>query len=168
MPQAPDPLPDGYPEGYPGDLPAVELREWTRETYRVAFGLKLAEGQKEFVAENTGSLAQAYFHEEARPLGLFAGDLAVGFVMLSVEDIHKGVVWIWRFMIGAQHQRKGFGQQAIAAILKHAQGMEGVDTVKLCHVDKPGHPGPFYESLGFTYTGEDEEGELVMSQSLHS
>jgi diamine N-acetyltransferase len=46
--------------------------------------------------------------------------------------------------------------------------MEGVDTVKLCHVDKPGHPGPFYESLGFSYTGENEEGELVMSQSLNS
>jgi diamine N-acetyltransferase len=164
MPKSPIPLPEGYPD----ELPAVEVREWTRETYPMAFGLKLAEGQTEFVAENTGSLAQAYFHEEARPLGLFAGELAVGFVMLSVEDVDDGVVWIWRFMIGAKHQRKGFGRQAVAAILKHARGMEGVETVKLCHVDKPGHPGPFYESLGFSYTGENEEGELVMSQSLDS
>ncbi len=162
MAKTPAPLPDGYPD----DLPAVELREWTRENYAMAFGLKLGEGQTDFVAENTGSLAQAYFHEEARPLGLFAGELAVGFVMLSVEDVDKGVVWIWRFMIGAQHQRKGFGQQAVAAILEHARGMKGVETIKLCHVDKPGHPGPFYESLGFSYTGENEEGELVMSQPL--
>ena len=162
MPESPTPLPEGYPD----ELPAVELREWTRENYAMAFGLKLGEGQTEFVAENTASLAQAHFHEEARPLGLFAGDLAVGFVMLSVEDVDKGVVWIWRFMIGAQHQRKGFGRQAVGAILEHARGMEGVETVKLCHVDKPGHPGPFYESLGFTYTGELEDGERIMSLDL--
>ena len=144
----------------------MELREWTRDTYPQAFGLKLAEEQKIFVAENTGSLAQAYFHEEARPLGLFDGDLTVGFVMSSVEDIPKGVLWIWRFMIGVKHQRKGFGRQALAAVLEHARAMEGVAEVKLSHVEAPEHPGPFYEFLGFTYTGELEDGERIMSLDL--
>ncbi len=162
MSKPPPPLPDGYPDA----LPPVELREWTRDTYRNAFALKVKEHQNGFVADNVGSLAQALFHEEARPLGCYAGELAVGFVMLSVEDVGKGILWVWRFMIGAEHQGKGFGRQAIAAVVNHARSMEGVERIHLSHVQKPGHPGPFYESVGFTYTGEVEHEELIMSRDL--
>jgi diamine N-acetyltransferase len=32
--------------------------------------------------------------------------------------------------------------------------------------DLPGNPGPFYEKLGFEYTGEEDGGELVMRLPL--
>lgn len=158
--------PDLPPE-YPDRLPPVELRVFTRDTYKHAFRLKVRDDQDGFVADNAGSLAQAYFHEEARPYGLYAGDVPVGFLMLSLEDIAKGTLWVWRFMIGAEHQSKGFGRQAVAAIVEHARGMEGIKEIKLSHVDgKEGNPGPFYAGLGFTYTGEVDHGERVMSRDL--
>jgi hypothetical protein len=42
----------------------------------------------------------------------------------------------------------------------------GVAEVGLSHVGLPGHAGPFYEKLGFTYTGEAEDGEHKMSLAL--
>ena len=38
----------------------------------------------------------------------------------------------------------------------------GVASVGLSHQLRPGHAGPFYEKLGFRYTGEVHEGEHVM------
>jgi GNAT superfamily N-acetyltransferase len=150
-----------------GACSPVELRVVTQDTYREIFELKVAEHQESFVANNMGSFAQAYFHEEARPFGLYANDVAVGFVMFSVEDLDQGTVWVWRLMIAAEHQRKGFGRQAMQAMLTHVRGLEGARELKLSHVDGvPDSPGPFYAALGFEYTGEIEHGERVMRRDL--
>ena len=42
----------------------------------------------------------------------------------------------------------------------------GVASVGLAHRDEPGHAGPFYEKLGFRYTGEVDGGERVMILEL--
>jgi len=42
----------------------------------------------------------------------------------------------------------------------------GVASVGLSHAVHAGHAGPFYEKLGFEYTGEVDEGERVMRFAL--
>lgn len=153
----------------PGFDPAqpLALRPFTRETYRQAFRIKLAAGQEKLVADPVGSLAQAYFHEEAVPLGLFAGEVAVGFVMLSEEDLANGVLWVWRFLVDERYQRQGLGRRGMEAVVAQARARSGVHTLKLSHVEGiEGHAGPFYEQLGFRYTGDLEDGERVMVLAL--
>ncbi len=154
------------PPGSLGTGESTELREWSLKTYRMALDLKVKPEQEGFVAGNAVSLAQAYFHPEARPLGIFLGERAVGFVMFSVEDLDKGILWVWRLMVGSDYQGQGLGRMAMASIIEYAQAMGGVTELRLSHSVKEGNPGPFYKSLGFEYTGEIEHEEPIMCRSI--
>ena len=144
----------------------VKLKPITRDNYMDAFRLKVHPAQEDLVADNIGSLAQAYVFDYARPFGIYRGDEAVGFVMLSLEDIEEGEVWVWRFMIGSSLQRQGLGTLAMQAIIEHVQSMPEATTIKLSHAPREGGAGPFYTGLGFTYTGEIEHEEPVMEMKL--
>jgi GNAT superfamily N-acetyltransferase len=64
-------------------------------------------------------------------------------------------------MIDARHQRRGFGRQAIRWAIEEARRW-GVDSVGLSHGPASGHAGPFYQKLGFEYTGELDGDERKM------
>jgi histidinol dehydrogenase len=68
-------------------------------------------------------------------------------------------------MIDAKHQRRGLGRRAMGYVVQEAKRL-GLTQIGLSHVDKPGHAGPFYEALGYRYTGEVDEGELKMMLDL--
>lgn len=143
----------------------ISLREVDKKNVDALMELKVAEEQRGFVADNAESLAEAYVYSRAWPRGVYADDTAVGFVMLSVDE-SKHEYWVWRFMIGAEHQGKGYGRGAMKAVIEHVRGLPSATELKLSFVPKPGDPKPFYESLGFELTGEEEEGERVMRLSL--
>jgi diamine N-acetyltransferase len=144
----------------------VSLREITRATLREILVLEVAPGQTHFVAPNAVSIAQAYFAPEAWFRGIYAGDTPVGFVMLSDKPEEAEYV-LWRFMIDRGHQGKGHGRAALELVIAHVRTRPGATALYTSHVRGEGDPGPFYESLGFRYTGEgDEDGELVMKLDL--
>jgi GNAT superfamily N-acetyltransferase len=68
-------------------------------------------------------------------------------------------------MVDARHQRRGIGRCAIAWIVEQAR-LGGYASVGLAHGPDEGHAGPFYEKLGFTYTGKVDDGERVMVLTL--
>ena len=68
-------------------------------------------------------------------------------------------------MIDARHQRRGHGQRAMRWVIDEARRM-GVASVALSHQMKDGHAGPFYEKLGFRYTGKVEHNEHEMELPL--
>ena len=144
---------------------SIGLREVTKENLRAVLQLKVAPGQEQFVASNAVSIAQAYFDRETAWFrAICEGDTPVGFVMV---DIQPGKApYLWRFMIDARHQRRGVGAKALALVFAHAKGLPGGAEIFCSCVDAPGGPGPFYEGLGFAYTGEVDEGERVMRRAL--
>jgi GNAT superfamily N-acetyltransferase len=70
-------------------------------------------------------------------------------------------LYIWRLMVDARHQRLGLGRRAIQWVVEEARRM-GLPAVGLSHVMAPGHAGPFYEKLGFSYNGKIDDGEHEM------
>ena len=70
-------------------------------------------------------------------------------------------LYVWRLMVDARHQRRGFGRWAINWVMQEARRM-GLPEVALSHVAAEGHAGAFYEKLGFRYTGERVGDELEM------
>ncbi len=143
----------------------ITLREIVQENLDAVLKLDVAEDQRQFVATNTVSLAQAYVSPKAWPRAIYAGELPVGFVMLSI-DREKPEYWVWRFMIGAEHQGKGYGRAAIRAVVEHVRALPRATELLLSFVPEPGNPRPFYESLGFELTGEEDQGEKVMRLAL--
>jgi histidinol dehydrogenase len=127
--------------------------------------LKVAPGQQGFVAPVERSLAQVAYEPAGRALAMFDGDTAVGMMLLydARQDKKKPAeqLYVWRLLVDARHQRRGYGRLTMAWIVAEAQRL-GMKEVGLSHVFKDGHAGPFYMKLGFTYTGEIDDGEHKM------
>ncbi len=144
----------------PGPDATVTLREVNSDNLRPVLRLKVAENQTRFVANNAISIAQAYYEPKAWFRAVYADETPVGFVMLY-EDPDEPRYYLWRFMIAADHQGKGFGRQAIQKLIEYVKTRPGATVLDLAYVPGEGSPEGFYRKLGFQPTGEERHGELV-------
>ncbi|MCB8926055.1 MAG: GNAT family N-acetyltransferase [Ardenticatenaceae bacterium] len=150
----------------PGRDAAVSLREIKRETLRPFLRMKVAESQERMVANNAVSIAQAHFEPKAWFRGIYADETPVGFIMLY-DDPEEPVYFLWRLMVADEFQGMGYGRKAIAQLVEYVKTRPNATELKVSHVPElPGNPGPFYQKLGFEYTGEEDDGELVMRLKL--
>lgn len=144
----------------------VTLREVTRETLYDIFRLKVSPEQERFVSPNEISIAEAHFSPDVAWFrAIYSGDTPVGFVMLRDEPSLPRY-YLWRFLIDARHQGTGVGRRALELVFDHVRTRPGATELITSVVEGEGGPGPFYEKLGFVYTGEVDEGELVMRREL--
>jgi histidinol dehydrogenase len=151
--------------------PAVDfkIKPVDADNLEAVLKLKVAPGQQAFVAPVDRSLAQVAYAPAGRAVAMFDGDTAVGMMLLYDARMDKEdpaqQLYVWRILVDAQHQRLGYGRLAMQWVVEEARRM-GLQEVGLSHVGKPGHAGPFYEQLGFTYTGEVDDGEHKMLLKL--
>ena len=144
----------------------VTLREVTKENLREVLRLEVAPEQKKFVAPNAVSIAQAYFDREiAWFRAIYADETPVGFLMLS-DDASKPEYFLWRLMIDARYQKYGFAKQAMLLLFEYVRSRPEANELLVSCVPGEGSPQGFYESLGFTLTGEMVEGEVVLRRGL--
>ena len=141
-------------------MPDVEFRRITKETLRQVLSVEVAEDQLRFVAPTAVSIAQAYFEPKAWFRAIYAGDEPVGFVMLY-DDPDKPEYYLWRLLIGAEHQGRGYGRAAMEQLIDHVRTRPGATELRTSWVPAPGGPEPFYRMLGFEPTGEVDNGEVV-------
>ena len=149
----------------------ITLREITADTVRSVIRLSVAESQKGFVAPNAVSLAQALFAPEAWYRAIYYQEELVGFVMLEDESLllpqpASPEVGVWRFMIDARFQGRGYGRAALSKVIEHVRAKGLFEKLELSYVPGPGCPEPFYSALGFQPTGRMDEGEVVLELRL--
>ncbi len=127
--------------------------------------LEVAAGQRQFVAAVPVSLAQVAYSPAGRAVAMFDGEEAVGMMLLydmrQDKDQPADQLYVWRLLVDARHQGRGYGRLAIQWVVDEARRL-GVQSVGLSHRDLPGGPAGFYAKLGFAYTGEADDGELKM------
>ena len=147
--------------------PEVSLQAVTRDNLSAVLALRVRPEQERFVASNAVSIAQAHFYPEVAWFrAVYRGDVPVGFVMLEDEPAAP-LYCLWRFMIDAQYQGAGLGRRAMDLLLDHVRTRPGATALLTSVVPEgAGQPGPFYEKLGFVYTGEVEDGELMMRRPV--
>jgi diamine N-acetyltransferase len=143
----------------------VTLREITAETVRAICALEVAPAQRGLVAPNAVSIAQAHFEPKAWFRAVYAGETPVGFVMLH-DDPEAEEYFLWRFMIAAEHQRKGYGRRALDLLVAYVRGRPGARALGSSFVPGDDGPGEFYRRYGFVETGEVDEGEVVIRLDL--
>ena len=143
----------------------VTLREITKDTVRPICRLAVHESQEGFVAPNSVSIAEAYFHDYAWFRAVYADDTPVGFAMLA-DQPEKPEYYLWRFMIDARYQGHGFGRRAMQLLIEHVKTRPHATEFLLSIIQEEGGPQSFYEKLGFRLTGEYEEGEAMMRLTL--
>lgn len=153
------------------DPKLVSLREISAETVRPVTNLSVREEQKQFVASNAVSLAQALFAPEAWYRAVYIGEELAGFVMLYDESLRssppeKPKAGVWRFMIDARFQGRGLGKAALEQVIEHVRAKGLFIKLELSYVPGPGCPEKFYSGLGFRPTGRVDKGEIVLELPL--
>ncbi len=143
----------------------ITLQEVTEKTVWPIMKLQVAEDQRMFVAPNANSIAEAYFSNEAWFRAIYAGDEPVGFLMLYADE-KKPEYFLWRLMIAADHQGKGYGYKAMELLIDHVRTLPGANELLTSYVPGEGDPSRFYYKLGFVETGEVEDNENVLRLDL--
>lgn len=143
----------------------LELKELDGSSFYPITLLEVFDNQKECVASNSFSMAQAYFHENAWFRGIYVNDEAVGFVMLKL-DHEKSEYYLWRFMIDKNHQGKGYGKVALNKIVDFLKQFPEAKILKSSVDMGKASPLKFYLNYGFEETDDWDDGEKVILLSL--
>jgi diamine N-acetyltransferase len=150
-----------------GPEAVVTLREITGETVGQICDLSdtLSEQQQRMVAPNAKSIAQAHFEPKAWFRAIYADETPVGFIMLY-DDPDGPEYFLWRLMIAAPHQGKGYGRRAVEQLVEYVRTRPGAVELLVSYVPIEGGPEGFYRKLGFEPTGQVIGDEIVMRLSL--
>lgn len=148
-------------------MSTINLRPVTSENLRAIIKLEVAEPQKRFVAPNLYSMAEAAVEPMAWPRAIYVDETPVGFLMMHMDTVTPAY-YLWRFMIAAEHQGKGYGYQALNLLIEQIRRRPRAKEMTLSYVPGEGCPQPFYQKLGFVDTGEVHDGENVMKLELDS
>src|SRR5918994_841628 len=108
----------------------VVLREITQDSLQAVLDLAVEPEQEQYVAANARSIAEAHFEPRAWFRAVYADDDPVGFVMAFRDPPNE--FWVWRFMIDAGHQGKGYGRRALELLVEEAR-QDGVSEMKLSY-----------------------------------
>ncbi|MBX3601923.1 MAG: histidinol dehydrogenase [Rubrivivax sp.] len=153
----------------PNAADAFSVRPVTTDNVDDLIELEVAPEQRRLVGSATKSIAQAAYEPASRVLALYLGEQPVGLLLLydarRDDERPANQLYVWRILVDARFQRRGIGRQAMTWVLQEARRL-GFATVGLSHQPLEGHAGPFYEKLGFVYTGVVDEGEIKMVHRL--
>ena len=145
----------------------LHLVEIDRYNYLSVLDLSVSPEQKDFVATNQYSLAQAYAQPECVPFALYAENRPVGFAMYSLdEDDHQ--YWIYRLMIDQRYQGVGYGREAMELLINRIRGLSDEEHACIFISFEPENSTAkaLYESLGFVPDGRVLYGEVVYVLNL--
>lgn len=149
----------------------MELRPVTRENWNVLIKLKVRDDQKGFVASNLYSIAESQFgadhegHWDLHPLGIYDGEVPVGFLMFGYSFDHPSQqAFIFRLMVADEFQGKGYGRSAMQCILDVFRADERIKEVGISYEPDNDVARKLYAALGFVETGRvlGEEDEAIL------
>jgi len=151
---------------------AITLRDLTRDTWEECVELDVAEHQRDFVSSNLVSLAEAQFYPGTVCRAVYADGGMVGFVMYGPDAEYapneQGAYAFVRLMIDRNHQGKGYGRAAIAAVIEAIKSIPESGVLYTSYVPENTHAGHLYEAMGFQRTGRMLEGEIIVALPLRS
>ena len=145
-----------------------EIRPLTKDNWLALIKLQVREDQRQFVASNVFSIAQAQFgddfegHWDLHPFGIFDdGDEPVGFLMYGLNFEHpKQQAFIQRLMVDERFQGKGYGRFGMQKVLEFFRADERIREVGISYEPENEVARALYASLGFSETGRMMEDEV--------
>jgi diamine N-acetyltransferase len=151
----------------------LEARPVTRETLWPLISLSVRDDQRDLVSSNMKTLAEAPYEPGSVVWGLWYGDTPVGLmamvdpagVRLHGPRLMPGAAYLWRLMIAADRQGRGYGGQALNLAVATARGWDASHLVTGVNDVPHGNRG-FYERHGFRDTGVVEADDLLLILDL--
>jgi len=140
----------------------IQLRAVTRQNFVDVADLRLLDHQRDYVASNAFSIAQASFNPEMHARAIYAADEAVGFLLYAdlEQEGKPGEFGVWRLMIDIRHQGKGYGREAMQMALDEIRARGGVRKIWIAYQVDNTKARDLYAGLGFLETEADEDDEM--------
>ena len=131
--------------------------------------LAVARGQEKYICPNSESLmAAAENRDIARPFAIYAGDTMVGFTMFAFDSAYDDPddrYWLWRFMIGADYQGRGYGSLALKEMIGYFR-QNGAGHIRLSTKADNAAAISLYRKYGFRESGGMNGDETVFYLKL--
>lgn len=160
----------------------MEFKEITNKNIWKVCLLEVKDDQKDFVAENMQSLAEAYATRNegnvALPYGIYVDNTLVGFIMIgkgtvgneNESDTIKNNYSIWRLMIAKDYQHKGYAVEALNKAIKMMRNDEfklgKAEYVWLSYEPENTNARRIYLKYGFVETEEMCGNEIMAIYKL--
>lgn len=120
--------------------------------------LQVAENQRNLIASNAKSLAQAAANPGRVPLGVNCGGVLVGFVMYDPRA--NGVVLLHRIMVDHRFQRRGIAFKTMQLLLERFR-IENFETIYLSFRPENIAARSLYDRFGFVEQEIEADGEVL-------
>ncbi len=145
-----------------------EIRPVTKDNWNELIKLKVRDDQKNFVASNLYSIAEAQFeydyegHWEFHSFGIFDGVTPVGFLMYGFNfENPTRQAFIFRLMVDEKFQRKGLGRFGMQKMIELFRADGRIKEVGISYKPENEVARKLYASLGFVEPGEMIESEVL-------
>ena len=161
-------------------MTAVTLRDIvTEDDVEAVMGLRRGPGQDRYLGSMISHFEDAIADARACPRkwSIHDGDTdeLVGFVMISddipqatldADDDIVGPYFLWRLLIDARHQARGYGRATLDAVASYVAGKPNGRVLLTSCAPGDGSPMTFYLHYGFEMTDRVTDGEQVMRLDL--
>ena len=160
-------------------LPNLEFREINKDNFYDLCMLNVDSEDKEFVASNEMSLAEAYLFKTmgayVLPIAIYRNRVPIGFAMITkgyIGDNIKGEYinnyCILRMMIEAKHQNKGLGKLALKQLIEIIKSISINESfIWISTEEKNAKAIHVYEENGFKKTNDYCGEEIILKYDLN-
>lgn len=143
----------------------IELRRIDESNREECLTLRVAPGQSAYIADNGRSLQTAAENPAvARPFAIYANGQMVGFAMFAFDgeiEAPRDRFWLWRFMIDASRQGRGYGRAALREVIRYFRE-QGACEITLSTKPDNVRALALYHGAGFRENGERNGEEIVL------
>ena len=144
----------------------ISLRAVTADNFDIISELPLLPEQRDYLASNDYSMAQASFHPATmHTRAVYCDEDVIGFLMFVSPDEEDppGYYQIWSFMVEHRRQGQGLGRAALGLALAEIRARPDARSIEICY--KPGNANAkkFYASMGFVEIGMDAYGNDMLA-----
>lgn len=143
----------------------IVFRKVNKLNYSKVLQLSIKENQQGYVESISECLKEADELSLWKPTAIYDDEQLIGFAMYGLwkEEGSHGRVWLDRYLIDYRYQGKGYGRQALKALIDLIFTIYKCEEIYLSVYEDNIAALSLYKSVGFVFNGEkDIHGELVM------
>jgi diamine N-acetyltransferase len=160
-------------------LPNLEFREINKDNFYNVCKLDVKEEDKEFVASNEMSLAEAYLFKTmgayVLPIAIYRNRVPIGFAMITKGNIGDNIkgeyinnYCILRMMIEAKHQNKGLGKLVLKQLIEIIKSISVSESfIWISTEERNAKAIHVYEDNGFKKTSDYCGEEIILKYDLN-
>ena len=159
-------------------LPNLEFRGINKDNFYDVCMLGVNDEDKEFIASNKMSLAEAYLFKTmgayVLPIAIYRNRVPIGFTMITKGNIGDNIkgeyinnYCVLRMMIEAKHQNKGLGKLALKQLIEIIKSISVNETfIWVSTEEKNAKAIHVYEMNGFKKTKDYCGEEIILKYDL--